>query len=105
MKKHNNKHWKREKEYISLLMELDRLYDTLGFKARDNNSEIDRVKRKLRYKFYGLYDGWYSTAPKHFRKHLNRCRRKKSKKTLKKELQGYEVSYDDNYKDASWSYW
>lgn len=27
MKRHNNKYWKKEKEYISLLMELDRLYE------------------------------------------------------------------------------
>lgn len=104
MKRHNNKHWKKEKYYISLLMELDRLYDISDFKNRKHNSEINRVKRKLKYNFYGLYYGWASTAPKRYRKQLNRCRRKKSKNTLKRELQGYQVSYDDNYKDGPW-YW
>lgn len=107
MKRHNNKYWKREKEYISLLMELDRLYDTsFDYKRwkRTSNSEIDQIRRKLRFKFYHLYYGWYNTAPKHYRKQLNRSRRKESKNTLRRELQGYEVSYNDNYKDASW-YW
>lgn len=102
MKRHDNKHWKREKYYISLLTELDRLHDLCGWLS--SNSEIDRVKRKLKYEFYGLYYGWTSTAPKKYRNQLNRCRRKKSKNTLKRELQGYQVSYDDNYKDGPW-YW
>lgn len=102
MKRYNNKHWKKEKYYISLLMELDRLHYLYGW--RTSNSEIDRVKRKIKNEFYGLYYGWGSTAPKRYRKQLNRCRRKKSKNTLKRELQGYQVSYDDNYKDGPW-YW
>lgn len=71
---------------------------------RDSSSEINRVRKKLRYKYYNEYYGWHHTAPKHYRKYLNRVRRKQSKKTLRREIMGYDVVYTDNYKDASW-YW
>lgn len=106
MKRHNNKYWKKEKEYISLLNQLDLLCDIHPvFRWRiSGDSQIERIRRKLRLDFYGLYYGWTNTAPKHYRKYLNKKRRKSSKNTLRRELMGYDVSYDNNYKDASW-YW
>lgn len=107
--KHGNNYWEREKEYISLLRYDAYLYSTAPRSTRyrwriNPNSEIDRVKNKLRYKFYNEYHGKYRTAPKWYRKMLNRQQRAKSKQTLYRELQGYDVCYEDNYRGCSW-YW
>jgi hypothetical protein len=106
MKKYTNKHWLREKEYISLLMESDNLCSILStYRNRMNtNQRMAEVNDKLNQKFFNEYRGRYRTAPKWYRKNLNRSQRAKSKQTLYRELQGYDVSYEDNYKNCSW-YW
>jgi hypothetical protein len=102
--KHGNKHWEREKEYISLLKEYEYLHTTISVYHWCRNREVDRVRKKLRYKYYNEYYGMYNTAPKWYRKMKNKIQRAKSKQTLYRELQGYDVCYEDNYKDCAW-YW
>ena len=98
MNKHHNKHWLREKEYRSL----KNLYYS-DFYCTRTSTEAE-IEERLYSKFWNKYCGHYHTAPKHYRKTLNRTQRSKSKQTLIRELNGYDVSYDDNYKDCSW-YW
>lgn len=104
--KHGNKKWEKEKEYYSLLKELEYLYDVAirGEIFHLSNREIDRVQRKLKHKYYDKYHGIYDTAPRWYRKMNNRIQRAKSKQTLYKELQGYDVCYEDNYRGCAW-YW
>jgi hypothetical protein len=106
--RYKNKHWIREKEYISLTDELDRLLDISSNHKKfeiNSSSEVEYIRRKLKHKFYDIYYGWYNTAPKHHRKYLNRKRRRSNRNILKRESIGYDyVAYNDNYKDASW-YW
>ncbi len=106
MSKHTNKYWLREKEYISLRLEEDYLYHTLSrYRWRTlPNKRLSEIEGKLEHKFFNEYRGKYRTAPKWYRKMLNRSQRAKSKQTLYRELQGYDVSYEDNYKDCAW-YW
>ena len=98
MKRYNNKHWLKEKEYYSLKL---LYYDFYYLTGSSIESEL---KRRLYSTYYNKYLGFYNTAPKHYRKTLNRIQRAKSKQTLIRELNGYDVSYEDNYKDCSW-YW
>jgi hypothetical protein len=98
MNKHHNKHWLREKEYRSL----KNLYYS-DFYCTRTSTEAE-IEERLYSKFWNKFCGHYHTAPKHYRKTLNRTQRSKSKQTLIRELNGYDVSYDDNYKDCSW-YW
>jgi hypothetical protein len=103
--KHGNKHWEREKEYYSLLKCQRYLYYTdPRNRWKTTNKELDRVDRKLTYKYYDKYHGIYDTAPRWYRKMKNRIQRAKSKQILYKELKGYDVCYEDNYKDCAW-YW
>lgn len=107
--KHGNKHWEREKEYISLLMEKTNIRETAPRNGRRwwrvaPNERLSEIEEKLRHKFYNEYRGMYRTAPKWYRKMLNKSQRAKSKQTLYRELQGYDVCYEDNYKDCAW-YW
>lgn len=102
--KHGNKHWEREKEYYSLLKEYEYLHTTISVYYWNGNSKVDTVRKKLKNKYYNRYYGKYNTAPKWYRKMKNRIQRAKSKQTLYKELQGYDVCYEDNYKDCAW-YW
>jgi len=103
--KHLNKHWLREKKYISLKKEESILWDLnrecfyLKFKRED---EIERI---FLYKFYNMEYGKYNTAPKWYRRFKNHSQKAKAKQKLFLELKGYEdICYEDNYKDASW-YW
>ena len=48
---------------------------------------------------------YYNSAPKHYRKMLNRGRRAYNKQILVKILKGIDAEFYDNYKDAAWSYW
>lgn len=98
MRKHQNKHWLREKEY-RLLKNL--YYSDFYCSRTSTEAEMEEI---LNSKFWNEFCGFYKTAPKHYRKRLNRIQRAKSKQKLFRELKGYEVSYEDNYKDCSW-YW
>lgn len=112
MSKHTNKHWLREKEFISLETEYSNLWDTLQRSAFPRrwgrimpNTRVEEINRKFRYKFYDEYYGHWHTAPKHYRKTLNRIQRARAKQTLYKMLNGDEnVNFEDNYKDCNW-YW
>jgi len=106
MSKHTNKHWLREKEFISLKRELDELWDTIPVVRwrRIPHTRVHEINARLRHKFYNEYHGWCHTAPKHYRKTLNRIQRAKSKQVLYKVLNGKEVSFEDCYKGCNW-YW
>lgn len=106
MSKHSNKHWIREKEFISLKMEEELLWDTLP-RSRWRilpDSRFKEVNRKLLYKFYNEMYGKFHTAPKWYRKMKNKIQRAKSKQTLYRLLNDRDVSFEDNYRDAPW-YW
>ncbi len=98
MNKHHNKHWLREKEYRSL----KNLYYSDFYCTRTTTES--EMEERLYSKFWNEFCGFFYTAPKHYRKTLNRIQRAKSKQTLIRELKGYDVSYEDNYKDCNW-YW
>lgn len=105
--KHLNKHWLREKEYISLKIEDDALYDSLPRRRYRilPNTRVEEINRKLRYKFYNEEHGRYHTAPKWYRKMKNRIQRAKSKQTLYKIINtDNDYCFEDNYKDCPW-YW
>lgn len=106
MKRYTNKHWIKEKEFISLIREMDFLYKLLPrYKWRVvDDSRISHIERELYDKFYYRYLGKYKSAPKWYRKMLNRKQRHKSNNTLYKQLNNLNVSYEDNYKDSGW-YW
>ena len=109
MSKHTNKHWIREKEYISLINERGRIWDsttTNKWSSRfTTNSRLSYVERKLEHKFFNEYSGRYQTAPWWYRNMLNRRQRSKSKQVIHKILKGYDdYTFEDNYKDAPW-YW
>jgi len=107
MSKHTNKHWLREKEYLSFKTEDSALYDSLP-RCRYRilpNTRVEEINRKFRYKFHNEEYGKYNTAPKWYRKMLNRIQRAKSKQTLYKVINiDDDFVFEDNYKDASW-YW
>jgi hypothetical protein len=97
--KHNNKHWLREKEYYSL----KKSYYS-DFYCSGTSIEYE-IEKRLYSKFWNQMFGLYHTAPKHYRKSLNRVQRAKSKQVLHKIIKGYDsYIFEDNYKDAPW-YW
>ena len=105
--KHLNKHWLREKEYISLKKELDDIWETLPMVRwrRLPDTRISEINRIINFNFYNEEHGRYHTAPKWYRKMKNRIQRAKSKQTLYKimNIDG-DFSFEDNYKDCPW-YW
>lgn len=106
MSRHTNKHWLREKEYISLNKELDHLYETTPRYRRRilTSTRMAEINGKLDHKFFNEYRVKYKTSPKWYRKMLNRSQRAKSKQSLHKTLKGHDVCFEDNYKGCSW-YW
>jgi hypothetical protein len=108
MSKHTNKHWLREKEFISLEMEYDYLCNSLPRARRWGrslpNTRLEEIDRKLLYKFYNEHHGHWNTAPKHYRKMLNKIQRAKAKQILHKILDGKEPCFEDNYRGCNW-YW
>ena len=96
MKRYNNKHWLKEKEYYSLKL---LYYDFYYLTGSSIESEL---KRRLYSTYYNKYLGFYNTAPKHYRKFLNRRQRFKSKSALRAILNGENIEFDDNYKDCNW---
>ena len=108
MSKHTNKYWIREKEYISLMKE-----DAELWKIRcENRNYRNPSKREIEIdsilvsKFYNEHNGRYNTAPKWYRKMLNRIQRAKSKQALYNLIANDNDDYifEGNYKDCSW-YW
>lgn len=94
--KHGNKHWEREKLFRALRTE---------YLNRDvSESREAWVQCYLQSHFYE-WSRYYNSAPKHFRKMLNRGRRAAHKQTLHKILKGRVAEFYDNYKDADWRYW
>mgnify|MGYP006890185154 CR=1 FL=1 len=103
--KHLNKHWLREKEYISLKKEIDLIYYETFRSSRVKSTRASEIDRKLCFKFYNETHGMYHTAPKWYRKMKNRIQRAKSKQTLYKIINtGEDYAFEDNYKDCPW-YW
>jgi hypothetical protein len=100
LSKHLNKHWLYEKEYFSLYDEYIS-YDTCGF-ILETTREYE-IYNRLINRFYNLYK--MRNAPKSFRKIRNKSQKAKSKQTLIKILKGYNIEFNDNYKDAFWYYW
>ena len=96
--KHLNKKWLLEKEYLSLKREDYEI--PFSFEKTTRESEIEN---RLLHKFYNKE--YCGSAPKNWRKYLNQTQRAKSKQTLIKQLNGYQIEFIDNYKDASWWYW
>ena len=110
MSKHTNKHWLREKEYISLIKERDLLWDYLPryrrlYSNNRSNSRLVYINQRLEHKFFNEYCGKYHTAPWWYRNMLNRSQRAKSKQSLHRIIKGDEnVIFEDNYRNAPW-YW
>lgn len=108
MSKHTNKHWLREKEYISLKKEHDYIYDSTPRYpkwSRPQNSRLCEINERLRQKFHNEYNGYFNSAPWWYRNMLNRAQRAKSKQVLHRIMKGDEnYIFEDNYKDAPW-YW
>ena len=94
--KHGNKHWEREKLFRALRIE---------FLSRDVSESRDAwISSYLDNNFYE-WNVYYNSAPKHYRKILNRGRRAYNKQILVKILKGIDAEFYDNYKDAAWLYW
>lgn len=118
MRKFENKHLRREKEYLSLLEELEFLIDleSKGFnKWRTFNRDCEfnslkssyiRIKQRLVRKFYNEHCGWKHTSPHFYRNMKNRKQRYLSKKEIRKWIRDSEneMIFEDNYSDCSW-YW
>ena len=103
MSKHTNKHWLREKEYISLNKEYDSTPRSRW--SRPQNSRLCEINERLRQKFHNEYNGYFNSAPWWYRNMLNRRQRAKSKRVLHRIMKGDEnYIFEDNYKDAPW-YW
>ena len=98
MKRHFNKKWLLEKEYLLLKVEDNAIpWSRLG---TTRSAEIEsRITHKFYYRQYG------KNSPKSWRKLRNRAQRAKSKQNLIKILKGYDTEFNDNYKDANWWYW
>jgi len=107
MSKHNNKYWLREKQYRSLLKERESIWDetTWRYGLRSQHKRLQEIYEILKQRFYDEEYGWYQTAPKHYRKTLNRIQRAKQKQVMHKIISGEEnFVFEDSYKDAPW-YW
>lgn len=98
MGKHGNKYWLREKEYRMLK---SAYYDLYYLSSSPAESEIGR---RLHFRFYDEFCGFFNTAPKRYRKMLNRRQRARSRQSLRRLVEGKDAIFEDNYKDCSW-YW
>ena len=101
MKKHKNKYWLKEKEYLYLKREY-RSFDR-GWPYMES-TRMSEIERKLLYKFY--YEEYNWGAPKWFRKELNQTQRARQKRILYQIINVKDdLTFEDNYKNASWLYW
>lgn len=98
MKRHFNKKWLLEKEYLLLKVE-----DNAIPWSRLRTTREAEIESRITHKFY--YKEYSRKSPKSFRKLRNRSQKERSKQTLIKILKGYDIEFNDNYKDASWWYW
>lgn len=106
MSKHSNKYWLKEKEYISLKIESDSLWnERCYYRNYVKSVREEEICRKFLYKFFEMEHHYLKTAPKWYRKHLNQIQRTKQKRVIYKIVNGkYDYVFEDNYKDAPW-YW
>ena len=109
MSKHTNKHWLREKEYISLKIEHSIIWKEFSYswKCRGYSTDSRMGEIRIRLKnFYNEERGQYRTAPHWYRNMLNRRQRAKSRIVLYKTImiEDYDYVFQDNYRDAPW-YW
>ena len=104
MRKFENKHLKREKEYRSLINYFYALYRME--RTSHNQSEITKVRNKLKSKFFNEFRGPYQTAPHFYRRYKNRIQRNITKKVVFNYTRDpeFEMIFEDNYKDCAW-YW
>ena len=101
MKKHNNKYWLKEKEYLFIKREYRSFDRRWPYMESTRESEVER---KLLYKFY--YDEYRCGVPKWYIKLLNQAQRSKQKRILYKIINVNEdLNFEDNYKDAAWWWW
>lgn len=98
MSRHSNKHWLREKEYYIL----KKIYYDLYY-LHSSSAEAE-INGRLHRKFWNEFCGFFNTAPKKYRKQLNRRQRAKAKQVLHEIMSGKEKPFEDNYRDCNW-YW
>lgn len=98
MKRHFNKKWLLEKEYLLLKVE-----DNAIPWSRLRTTREAEIESRITHKFY--YRQYGKNSPKSWRKLRNRSQKAKSKQNLIKILKGYDTEFNDNYKDANWWYW
>ncbi len=68
--------------------------------------EYSEIKYQLEANHYDRFYRWYASAPKSFRKILNKSQRAKAKNILHNiYYKEKEMEFEDNYKSASWLYW
>ncbi len=85
-----------EKSFITKMKIFDEI---LKQEEAELDAEIER-------KYYKKVHHWYNSAPKGFRKALNKIQRAKAKQVLYKIISTDEdYVFEDNYKNASWLYW
>lgn len=105
-----NKYYLRDKHFLSLIRESDyilkSIYTFSNTKLnRLKSTRLDEIEEILIQRYYNEYRGKYNTAPKWYRKILNKRQRLKSKRKIELEVNGHDdTCYDDNYKGCSW-YW
>jgi hypothetical protein len=110
MSRHSNKYWLREKEFISLNIEYDRLWKNNTFDhwvPSPNSTYWDEIRRRFRYKFYNEYYGRWNTSPHWYRNTLNRKQRQRSRNSIRKLTMGEmgeDVIFIDNYRGCN-NYW
>lgn len=66
--------------------------------------EEDDIEKEI-YAYYFDEFYYYKSAPRHFRNHLNRIQRQRSKKDIIREINGEDPKYTPNYKNAKWLWW
>jgi hypothetical protein len=76
------------------------------YRQRYSDSRYMEIERKLLYKFYNEYYGVWHTAPREYRKSLNKRQRSADKRVLRKiKMCGdYVYLFNGNYKNRNW-YW
>jgi hypothetical protein len=109
MSKHNNIHWIKQREYYRLekYSQYTTDFEYLTGNFLITSSEYAEVSKKLNVLFYDKKCRCenYSKAPKYFRKKLNRTQRYKSKRNIRKILNGENDKLTPRYKGADYDWW